>query len=137
MLSRAPQLGVRGGRDAVHQFGVEVPGVAPRRIQTPPHRHVTIGDDELFLVSERPHQIDEKGLAAAVGADDEANRRTSVGDVIQIRQDRFDLAFAPHLEMLESDAWDDAGLQCFDDCSASAICCVATVEAGVGWCLDR
>jgi len=84
-----------------HQFGVEGTGLASGCLKPPVWSEVRVKGHGLFFKSDGPHQVQEEGLASAIGADDEADAGAAVCDPVDVAQERLDLFGAANLNVVE------------------------------------
>ena len=71
--------------------------------------------DAFSLERNQPDQVGEECLAGTILADHEPNRGSSVGDPIDVAQQRGDLRGSAYLYVRQTDTGHDAGTQCLDD----------------------
>ena len=83
--------------------------------------------DEPAFERDRPHQIEKERLAGPVLTDHKPDRRTAVGDPVDVTEESGDFVGASDLDVLLADAGHDAGAQGLDDRVA-----IAGTDAGGG-----
>ena len=98
-------------------------------MQTPVRRHIRRQDDHSFLERDQTDQVQKECLAGAVLADDEANRRTSLSDSLDVANQLLDLPGATDLDVLQSQPGHHSRPKCLNDCVA-----LAPFDS---WCLHR
>ena len=108
-------LGARLGREVADELAVGGQPLSPRALQPPFGRQVGVAHGEPVAHRVVADRLEQEALAAAVASHQEPERRASVGDEVQVVQERLDLARAPDGDVGQPDARHHAALQRVDD----------------------
>ena len=106
-----PALGLGFGGEIADELPVGRKPLAARALQAALRREVSVGNNEVALHDVVAYGLDEKALARAVSAHDEAEGRAAIGNDVHIVQQGLDLAFAAHGDIGQADTRHDAALQ--------------------------